>query len=243
LHELDRYYHDRFTARPDSERRRCRRHGGNNAGYVRYADDFVFLCNGHIEDVRKLKEDVARYVSSELHLTLSEEKTVITHANDGFEFLGFRFFRGHDHEGKWKPKTGIPQSRVESVKEKIRILTERDHTHMSEVAVVMKLNALLRGWGNYYRHVPAATDFRKVDYYAYQRLARWYRHKYHWTTSEVLKRRRTRNAGNRRLFAEWDSVDGRKRMTLVVLTRDIKWKVRYARKKGNPYLAERVRTQ
>jgi len=39
LHELDRYYHDRFTARPDSERRRCRRHGGNNAGYVRYADD------------------------------------------------------------------------------------------------------------------------------------------------------------------------------------------------------------
>jgi len=238
LHELDRFHHERFTQRTPWEREKCRKHGGTNAGYVRYADDFVFLCNGHIEDVRKLKEEVAGYLSSELHLTLSEEKTVITHVNDGFEFLGFRFFRGRDHEGEWKPKTAIPQSKFESVKENIRILTERDHTYLDEVAIVMKLNALLRGWGNYYRHVPAVTDFRRVDHYAFQRLVRWFRHKYKWTTQQVLERRWTRDAGNRRLFAEWNNVEGRKRMALVVLTRDIKREDYYARKKGNPYLAE-----
>jgi RNA-directed DNA polymerase len=238
LHELDRFHHKRFTNRTPWEREKCRKHGGNNAGYVRYADDFVYLCNGHIEDVRKLKEEVASYLSDELHLTLSEEKTIITHVNDGFEFLGFRFFRGRDREGKWKPKTAIPQSKIESVKENIRRLTERDHTYMDEAAVVARLNAVLRGWGNYYRHMPAVIDFRKVDHYAFQRLVRWYRHKYHWKTTEVLKRRYTRDAGNRRLFAEWDSSTGRKRVTLVVLTRDIRRYDYNGRKIGNPYLAE-----
>ena len=238
LHELDRFYYDRFTNRTHWEREKCRKHGGNNAGYVRYADDFVFLCNGHIEDVRKLKEEVASYLSRELHLTLSEEKTVITYVNDGFEFLGFRFYRGRGQDGKWKPKAAIPKSRMESVKENIRRLTERDRTFMDEAAVVARLNAVLRGWGNYYQDMFASTDFRKVDHYACHRLVRWYRHKYHWKSTEVLKRRYTRDAGNRRLFAEWDSSKGRKRITLVVLTRDIKRFSYYPWQKVNPYLAE-----
>lgn len=61
LHELDRYFHSRFAGRMPRERNRCRRNGGNNAGYVRYADDFVALCNGHIKDVRKLSTPIRKF--------------------------------------------------------------------------------------------------------------------------------------------------------------------------------------
>lgn len=239
LHELDRYFHKRFVDRTPWEREKCRKHGGTNAGYIRYADDFVILCNGSIKAVRQLKADVAAFLEDELHLTLSAEKTAITHANKGFEFLGFRFYRGLDRGGKWKPKTAIPQSKIAAMKDKVKDLTGRERTYLDEAAVVTQLNAVLRGWGNYYRHVPASTTFREVDHYAFWRLVRWYVHKYHWTRPQVMKRRWTRDAGNRRLFAEWDGrQNARKRVNLVTLTRDIRFKEYFARQKGNPYLAD-----
>lgn len=240
LHELDRYFHKRFVDRTPWEREKCRKHGGTNAGYIRYADDFVVLCNGSIGTVRQLKADIAAFLEDELHLKLSAEKTVITHANKGFEFLGFRFYRGLDRAGKWKPKTAIPDSKVTAVKEKIETLTGRWRTNLDEAAVVTQLNAVLRGWGNYYRCVPACTTFRTVDHYAFWRLVHWYVHKYRWTRPQVLKKRYSRDTGNRRLYAEWDGRETRKRVDLFTLTRDIRSKDYFARKKGNPYLLNEI---
>lgn len=237
LHELDLYFHRRFSSRTPWQREKCRKRGGNNVGYVRYADDFVVPCNGHIADVRQLKEDIAVFLRDELRLTLSEEKTLITHVNDGFEFLGFRFYRGRDREGKWKPKTAVPDAKVASVKEKIKFLTERDRTCLDEAAVLTGLNAVLRGWGRYYQYVPAATTFRDVDRYAFWRMVRWFRHKYRWTTRETLRRRYTDTRGNRRLYAEWKSASGGGRVMLFTLTRDIRRREYYPRKKENPFLA------
>jgi len=238
LHELDMYFYKRFRDRTPWEREKCRKHGGNNAGYIRYADDFVVPCNGHIRDVRRLKEDIAVFLREELHLALSEEKTVVTHTNDGFEFLGFRLQRGKDRSGKWKPKSYVPKPKVESVKEKIRMLTERNRTYLAESAVVTQLNAVLRGWGNYYRHLPCAKTFREVDHYAFHRLVRWYVHKYKWRRTEVMRKRYTNEVGNRRLYAEWESRSGRHRVMLFVLTRDIRREEYYHRKKSNPFLME-----
>lgn len=238
LHELDTFFHRRFTERTPWERQKCRKHGGTNAGYVRYADDFVVLCNGHMRDVKQLKEDISTFLRDELHLALSEEKTIITHVDDGFDFLGFRFFRGKDREGKWKPKTAVPDSKVAAVKEKIEALTERDHTYMDEAAVISQLNAVLRGWGNYYRCVPASETFRAVDHYAFWRMVRWYCHKYKWTRPQVLERRYTRDIGNRRLYAEWTGPKGRRQVDLFVLTMGIKHLEYFPRRIGNPFLPE-----
>lgn len=54
LHELDKYFYTRFRSQTAYERKKNRRFGGNNAGYIWFADDFVVLCNGHIADVRQL---------------------------------------------------------------------------------------------------------------------------------------------------------------------------------------------
>jgi hypothetical protein len=61
---------------------------------VRYADDFIITANSK-ETAEELKGVVSKFLESR-GLRLSEEKTIITHINDGFDFLGwtFRKFKG-----------------------------------------------------------------------------------------------------------------------------------------------------
>lgn len=72
-----------------------------------------------------------------------EEKTAITHVNDGFVFLGFRFYRGENRTGQWKLKTAIPEVKIEAVKEKIRSETDNSRAFWEPAAVVSRLNAVL----------------------------------------------------------------------------------------------------
>jgi RNA-directed DNA polymerase len=57
--------------------------GRGNYKMVRYADDFVVASNGTIAEVKAVKEELKDFLSTSLHLELSEEKTKITHMNDG----------------------------------------------------------------------------------------------------------------------------------------------------------------
>src|SRR4051794_631836 len=88
LHELDKYM-GRYTALPLKAKAARRRAGLANYAYVRYADDFVILCNGTRGQAEAMREEVRTFLASTLRLTLSMEKTKITHLNDGFDFLGF----------------------------------------------------------------------------------------------------------------------------------------------------------
>lgn len=61
---------------------------------VRYADDFIITANTK-ETAEEIKELVSQFLNTR-GLTLSEEKTKITHIDEGFDFLGwtFRKFKG-----------------------------------------------------------------------------------------------------------------------------------------------------
>jgi RNA-directed DNA polymerase len=239
LHEFDRYLNDRFLSASHNEKTDRRRKGGYNIGYVRYADDFVVFCNGGIEQVRKLKADIARFLEDEMHLALSEEKTLITHTTEGFDFLGFQFYLGKDRSGGLKPKMRIPRQKIESIKEKIKQITADDQIFHDEAAIIKSLNKVIMGWGNYYQHVPASYAFNQVDHYAVWRVIRWYRRKYQWSTSQVLTNRQNREVGQRLLFAEWQNKDGaRKQIRLAYLTRLVKFRTHDGRHIPNPYLSE-----
>jgi len=239
LHELDRYLHERFLDASHREKDQRRRLGGFNIGYVRYADDFVVFCNGSIDDVRRLKAEIAAFLTETLQLTLSDEKTTITQTLDGFDFLGFQFYLGHDRTGGLKPKMRIPRTRLVAIKEKIKALTADDRVFLDEAAIVKHLNAVLRGWGNYYRHLPASTAFSQIERYTFWRVVRWYRRKYQWSTAQVLTHRQTRDAGNQRLFAEWQNANGsRHQIRLVHLGRDIRYQPYCGRRVPNPFLGE-----
>jgi RNA-directed DNA polymerase len=98
LHELDRYL-ERRTSWSPAVRRQRRREGRANFVHIRYADDFVVMCNGTRAEAEAMKRDLQEFLSSELKLTLSEEKTQITHVNDGFPVPGVRHPTGDDRLG------------------------------------------------------------------------------------------------------------------------------------------------
>src|SRR6266446_4195544 len=88
LHELD-IWAERKWDLSQNERQRRRYSGSGNYRMVRYADDFVVVSNDGIAGVQEAKQEIKDFLESELLLELSEEKTRITHVNDGFTFLGF----------------------------------------------------------------------------------------------------------------------------------------------------------
>ena len=58
--------------------------------YIRYADDFLFGFAGPFEEAHQIKDKIASFLQTELKLTLSAEKTLITHAQTGrARFLGY----------------------------------------------------------------------------------------------------------------------------------------------------------
>ena len=92
LPQRDRWAASQWDPNHNARQRR-RKAGLGNHKMMRYADDFVVVSNGTKAEVKATKQAIQQFLENELHLTLSEEKTVITHVNDGFDFLGFHIQR------------------------------------------------------------------------------------------------------------------------------------------------------
>lgn len=123
---------------------------------IRYADDFVITANSK-EVAEELKTIVSEFLLSR-GLTLSVEKTVITHIDRGFDFLGWTF-------KKYNEKLIIKPSKT-SVKNLIRkcstiILKEGKASTQSEL--IRRLNQVIRGWTNYHKHVVASKSFSNIN--------------------------------------------------------------------------------
>ncbi len=129
------------------------------AGYrfARYADDFVVLCPTKAEAQEALTL-VKRIMEEDLHLTLSDEKTVITTYGKGYSFLGFKLSR--------RCATMRPKS-LEKFKEKIREITVRKHN--LDADVIVRLNQVIRGTANYFS--PSFSTCKWV----FQKLDSWIR--------------------------------------------------------------------
>ncbi|MFI0772721.1 group II intron reverse transcriptase/maturase [Streptomyces sp. NPDC021218] len=169
-----------MTTRRDRERRRHR--GLPTWRLVRYADDFVIMVHGTREHVEELREQVSR-VLAPMGLVLSSAKTRIVHFADGFDFLGFRIVwmrkRGTD---KWHVYTFIADKPVASLKRKIKQLTQR-LSHLDYKIALIRINRILRGWANYFKHAVAKHTMARLHTFVWWRLVRWvmHRHRMTWT--------------------------------------------------------------
>jgi RNA-directed DNA polymerase len=127
---------------------------------VRYADDFVVLCQTAQQAQAALLE-VREWVEQN-GLSLSAEKTHVGDCREqgqGFEFLGYRFEAGR----RWvRPKS------LKAFRERIRIKTKRTQGE-SLASIIEELNPMLRGWFNYFKHAHPMT-FRGVDGFTRRRL-------------------------------------------------------------------------
>lgn len=199
-----------------------RRRGMATYRLIRYADDFVILVRGAREQAEAVRDEAARVLRDELEMELSEEKTVVTHVDEGFDFLGHRIRRGAWR--KSKVAFTYPSKRsVEAIKHKVKNLTTRSTTHLSLRTLLLQINSVLRGWATYFRYDASKRTLAYVDYFAWWRVFRWLRKKHPKRTYRYL---RNRYCGGR----WWINDDG------VELFRPAKVKVERYRYRGTRIL-------
>jgi len=155
----------------ESRRANRRRQGLPTWRLVRYADDLVILVHGTEADTQALREDVATALAR-LGLRLSEAKTPVVHMADGFDFPGFRLrWKRKGGTNKWYVYTFIADRPIRSLKAKIRALTHRT-SQQNLRTVLIRLNQIMLGWANHFKHAVAKHRFASLDDFTWCRLIR-----------------------------------------------------------------------
>lgn len=141
---------------------------------IRYADDFVIFA-----DTRKEAEAAQAEISDWLRvrgLELSPEKTQIRHLKEGFDFLGFNI-RIYPERLTHKDKLLITPSKASVQAFKDRLKQEwLDLKGQNVQTVINRLNPILKGWGNYYRHVVSTKTFNSLDDFVHWKSRKWLKH-------------------------------------------------------------------
>ena len=161
LSVLDEHFDAQWRSWSPWQRRSRQAKGLGTWRIVRYADDFVVLVNGTRVNVEAVQEDAAA-VLEPLGLCLSPAKTQIVHMQDGFNFLGFAtIWKRKRGTGKWYVYTFIADKPVQSLRRKIRSLTHR-LSQADYRITLFRINQILRGWANYFRHAVAKHTFGRL---------------------------------------------------------------------------------
>jgi RNA-directed DNA polymerase len=133
---------------------------------VVYADDFVITGSSKELLENHIKPKVADFLK-ERGLELSEEKTKITHIDQGFDFLGHNVRK---YNGKLLIKPS--KKNVKCFLKEIRRTIKTNSSVKTETLIYL-LNPKIRGWANYFRHVVSSKVFSYVDDQIFRALFNW----------------------------------------------------------------------
>ena len=137
---------------------------------IRYADDFC-VTGSSKELLEQEVQPLVEQFMKERGLELSPEKTVITHIEAGFDFLGqtVRKYR----RGK-RSKFFITPSK-KSVKAFLRKIRKRikESRDLTAGELIAELNPMIRGWALYHHHVVSKAIFHAVDHAIFQAIWKW----------------------------------------------------------------------
>ncbi len=232
LHQLDLYWWNKYgnLHRKEKERRRNKHMG--NCALIRYADDWLLLTNGGKAEAMRLKEEFKTFLEVELKLELSPEKTRITHVNQGFDFLGFHVQRYVKSNDRPKMLVTPAQENIKKLKLKVKEMTRRKWFQDSPQLKISALNAVLRGWINYYRHTNVKKIAKDLDFWVNERLFLWLKKRHKVSVRKVLDMFKHRENGKRWNFgvANGDNYFFLYRMS------DLPLKKYRSRSPENPYL-------
>jgi RNA-directed DNA polymerase len=177
------------TVMSTAMRRRTRRRKGLGTWrLVRYADDFVVMVAGTRGNAEALREQVAA-VLAPMGLRLSAAKTRVVHLDEGFDFLGFRIQRRRQRGTNRQHVYTYPSKKaLAAIKTKVRWLTTRA-SPIPPRALLQRLNTVLRGWANYFKHGVSKRTFSYLDSFAWRRVTRWLRQRHHGMSWKTLRHR------------------------------------------------------
>jgi RNA-directed DNA polymerase len=170
-----------------STRNRKRRKGSATYRIVRYADDFVIMVAGTQAHAEGLRAEVAA-VLEPMGLRLSETKTKVCHIDEGFDFLGFRIQRRRKRGTDKRVVYTYPSKKaLLSIIDKVRVLT-RHGSHKTLTALLHRLNRVLRGWCNYFKHGVSKATFSYLGEQTWRRVGQWLRKRHPRATWAALRR-------------------------------------------------------
>jgi RNA-directed DNA polymerase len=160
---------------------KIREHKKVKINVIRYADDFIVTAN--TEELAKEAQEVARDFLAKRGLELSEEKTKITHIDEGFDFLGWNF-RKYDGKLLIKPA----KKNVKTHLQTIRTIIKEMHGQ-SQQALIRRLNPIIRGWSNYHANQVSKETFSKADGKIWEALWQWAERQHPNKSSKWIKDR------------------------------------------------------
>ncbi len=138
----------------------------------------VILVSGSRAHAEALREVVAE-VLAPIGLRLSEAKTSVCHIDEGFDFLGFRIQRKRKRgSDKRFVYTFASEKSIANIRRKVKALTRRSTLGMIPGEVIHRLNQMMRGWANYFKHAVVKHVFSKIGWYARTRATRWLRERH-----------------------------------------------------------------
>lgn len=157
--------------------------------YTRYADDFLIGVNGSKEECQVIRQQIKEFIADELHMELSEEKTLITHSSKATRFLGYDIHVRRCGEVRRTPRMKLPRRTLNNkvgllipFREKIEafmfgqgIIGRKENgeiepikrnnlIQLTPLEIVQTYNSELRGICNYYY---MACNFSHLNYFAY----------------------------------------------------------------------------
>ena len=184
--------------------------------YNRYADDFVVGVIGSKQDAQSIKKDLRQFLSDKLKLTLSEEKTKVTHSSKAVRYLGYDIrivrnkTRKRDKNGALKrPWYGkaflyVPHEKWENKLHELRAMQVKQDknrgrdfwrpTHRNEllnstdIEIVRQYNSEIRGLYNFYSIAENVSVLN--NFYSIMRysMLKTYAGKYRTCASEIKRR-------------------------------------------------------
>ena len=170
------------------ERAKRRRQGLPNYRLCRYADDWCLAVSGTKAHAEALKEEIAG-VLAVMGLRLSPEKTLVTHIDDGLDFLGWRIQRHRKRgTGKYYVYVYPAKKALAAIKAKLKAWC-RQNTNLPLSVLLIHLNRMLRGWTAYFKYGCSNATFSYLRSYLWKQVVRWQERKHRRTPWKQLRRR------------------------------------------------------
>lgn len=163
----------------------CPKYNGNGrmnnprkVHFIRYADDFIVTCDNREYLEQEIKPLIMEFLSIR-GLELSQEKSKITHINEGFDFLGFNI-RKYNGKCLIKPAKKSAKGIYQSIRECIT-----NNKAVTQEMLILLLSPKIKGWANFFRHVVSKRTFSVLDNKLFLLLWKWAKRKHpnkcsHW---------------------------------------------------------------
>ena len=184
--------------------------------YERYADDFLIGVIGSKEDCQKIKQDIKDFLFEKLRLILSEEKTLVTHAETPARFLGYDISvrsTKHTIRSKYGVPTRLYNGKIvlkiprDTIKKKLldygvlKIVVHNGKEmwkpqarvvlkNNDDLEILSRYNAEIRGFYNYYALALNCGVINNFKYVMQYSMYKTFATKYRTKKSKIIKRMR-----------------------------------------------------